>query len=319
MIMKTTDRLASLKGERRPICLAIGYFDGVHRGHRLILLSTMAAARDCGGVAWVLTFATHPLSVIAPAKAPKLLTSGEHKTQLLASLGMDGCLILKFTRAFASLEPEEFVDSLCRNAPTLHCIAIGDNWRFGRNGAGDTSLLKTLMQRRGVSVAALQPVMWRGAPVSSTRIRNCVSKGQLDGAYRMLGRPFSILGTVRHGLEIGRKLGFPTANIDPQTEMVPPHGIYAVQANIGRGIVVDGVMSIGVRPTLEKGKSNSVTYELHIPGFSGNLYGRKVEVYFIRRLRDERKFESPAALVTQIKLDIKAASRAISVSANKIM
>ncbi|MEI6218098.1 MAG: bifunctional riboflavin kinase/FAD synthetase [bacterium] len=317
--MKTTDRLASLKGEHRPICLAIGYFDGVHRGHRLILLSTIAAARDCGGVAWCLTFASHPLSVIAPSKAPKLLTSREHKTQLLTALGMDGCLILKFTRAFAAQEPEEFVHSLCKNAPTLRSISIGDNWRFGRNGAGDTSLLTTLMGRSGVSVAALQPVMWRGAPVSSTRIRTSVSKGQLDGAYRMLGRPFSILGTVGHGLKIGRTLGFPTANIHPQTEMVPPNGIYAVQANIGRGIVVDGVLSIGVRPTFEKEKCNSVTYELHIPGFSGNLYGRKVEVHFISRLRDERKFDSPASLVRQIKLDIKAASRAIFDSANKII
>lgn len=317
--MKTTDRLATLKGEHRPVCLAIGYFDGVHRGHRMVLLSTIAAAKNCGGAAWVLTFATHPLNLLNPSKAPKLLTSVTHKARLLAALGMDGCLILKFTRAFAELEPKEFVDTLLRNIPTLRSVAVGDNWRFGRNGAGDTTLLQTLMRRKGVSVAALHPVMWRGAPVSSTRIRNFVAQGRLDSACRMLGRPFGVLGVVRHGLGIGRKLGFPTANLDLQTEVVPPNGIYAVQANIGRGIVMDGVMSIGTRPTFAEGTSNSVTYELHIPGFSGNLYGRQVEVYFICKLRDERKFDSPAKLVIQIERDIKAAARAIFVSANKVI
>lgn len=317
--MKITDRLSTLRNERRPVCMAAGFFDGIHRGHRMVLLSTLAAARDCNGTAWVLTFDTHPMKVLSPSRAPPLLTSGEHKARLLASLGIDGCLMLKFTRSFAGLEPARFVDELCRNSPTLQTMVVGSNWRFGKNGAGDFRRLRALMQERGIRVFAVQPVMWHGSAVSSTRIRNSVTRGRLGDAFNMLDRPFSILGTVGRGRKVGRTLGFPTANLDPHNEVRPPNGVYAVQADIGGHIVVDGVMNIGTRPTFSSGAPAAVTFELHLPHFTGNLYGRTVEVFFVRKLRGERRFRSPSALAAQIARDVESAFRSLSKDTHKIM
>lgn len=317
--MKTTSRLSTLKNERRPVCMAAGFFDGLHRGHRVVLLSTMAAARECNGVSWVLTFAEHPMKMLDPSRAPLLLTCGEHKARLLKSLGVDGCLMLEFTRAFAGMTPAEFVDELCRNVPTLKTIVVGSNWRFGAKGAGDFRCLRTLMRKKGVAVFAVDPVVWRGAVVSSTRIRNCVAKGRLGDAFSMLGRPFSIMGTVERGRRIGRTIGFPTANLAPCNEVRPPNGVYAVQADIGGRMVVDGVMNIGTRPTFAGDKSAATTLELHLPGFTGNLYGRDVEVFFIRKLRDEKKFATPAALAAQIARDVRMASRCLKKEMHKII
>lgn len=316
--MNRTDRLATLRRERRPVCIAAGFFDGIHRGHRSVLLTTIAAARECNGTAWVLTFEPHPLKVLNPVIAPLLLTCAEHKARLLASLGMDGCLTLKFTRALANRTPAAFVDELCRNVPTLHTMVVGNDWQFGRNGAGNIECLRMLMQKRNVPVMTVEPVIWRGAAISSTRIRNSVAQGRLDKAFNMLGRPFSILGKVIHGRKIGRTIGFPTANINPCNDVRPVNGVYAVQADIGSNIVVNGVMSIGTRPTFATAHA-ATTYELHVPKFSGNLYGRTVEIFFIRKLRDERKFDSPAALATQIARDIKMASVVLAKDTDKII
>lgn len=316
--MNRTGRLATLRRERRPVCIAAGFFDGVHLGHRSVLLSTIAAAGKCNGTAWALTFEPHPMKVLDPARAPLLLTCAEHKARLMAALGMDGCLMLKFTRAYSGMEPEAFVADLCRNSPTLKTMVVGHDWRFGRNGAGDFNCLRTLMKKKGVSVLSVPPVMWRGKVISSTRIRECVLKGRLDEAFNMLGRPFSFLGKVTRGHRIGRELGFPTANIAPCNDVRPANGVYAVQADIGAHVVADGVMNIGTRPTFRGGEA-STTYELHIPGFSGNLYGRTVEVFFVRKLREERRFASLEALAAQIAKDVKTASSALSKDSHKII
>ncbi|MEI6808129.1 MAG: riboflavin biosynthesis protein RibF, partial [bacterium] len=266
----------------------------------------------------VLTFEPHPVKVLNPAMAPPLLTCAEHKARLLATLGMNGCLTLKFTRALASKTPAAFVDELCQNVPTLHTMVVGNDWQFGRNGTGNIECLRTLMQMRHIPVLGVDPVMWHGAAISSTRIRNSVAHGRLDNALSMLGRPFSILGKVIHGCKIGRTLGFPTANINPCNDVRPVHGVYAVQADIGENIVVDGVMSIGIRPTFAT-TTAATTYELHIPKFTGSLYGRTVEVFFIRKLRNERRFRSPTALAAQIARDVRMASIVLSKDTDKII
>ena len=317
--MKITRRLSTLVNERRPVCIAAGFFDGLHRGHKMVLLSTVATARACGGTAWALTFENHPLSVLRPDLAPPLLTSVAQKTGLLAAMGMDGCLMLRFTRAFADQDPAGFVDALCRNVPALQALVIGANWRFGRNGTGDYRTLTTLMKPYAVAVSAVRPVRWHGLPVSSTRIRNSVAMGRLNDAFSMLGRPFSIAGTVRRGRRIGRTLGFPTANLAPHSQVRPPDGVYAVQADIGGHIMVDGVLNIGNRPTFGRAQAAAPSIELHLPGFSGSLYGRDVEVFFIRRMRPERRFASAAALAAQIARDVRMASRCIRKDAHKII
>ncbi|MEI6972342.1 MAG: bifunctional riboflavin kinase/FAD synthetase [bacterium] len=317
--MKTTSRLSTLKSAQRPICIAAGFFDGLHRGHRAVLLSTIAAARECAGAAWVLTFETHPMKTLCPERAPLMLTCDEHKKRLLCSLGMDGCLMLRFNRSFANMTPEEFADELCGNVPSLQTIVVGSNWRFGRNGTGNHRNLRNLMKKRGVSVIAVDPLVWHGQAISSTRIRTAVARGKLGAACGMLGRPFSVLGTVMRGRGIGKTIGFPTANLAPCNEVRPPDGVYAVQADIGLNMVVDGVMNIGTRPTFSSEPNPVSTLELFLPEFSGNLYGRTIEVFFINKIRNEQKFASPAALARQIARDVKEAVSYLKKAAQKII
>ena len=301
--MKTVTDLSRLRTEKRLACLALGVFDGVHRGHRQIVRRTVARAAREGGEAWILSFDAHPDKVLRPRFAPALLTSTPHKLDILAELGIDGCVLVHFTPRFATMEPETFVARLCKTAPGLRAIFVGKDWRFGKAGRGDVALLSREAGRHGIAVEAVPPVRWRGAVISSTRIRNAIGQGKLKAAAAMLGRPFSLMGNVVHGKRIGRKLGFPTANIDPHNEACPPIGVYAVRARLA-GRTYDGVISIGLRPTFEHGKGRRVTVELHLLDFARNIYGKTIEVFFLARLRGERRFASARDLAAQIARDI---------------
>jgi len=315
--MKTVSTLRALKQIRKPICMAAGFFDGLHRGHRALLLAAISSARSNNGSAWIFTFAAHPLRTLSPAKAPLLLTSRDHKLKLLKSMGMDGCLMLNFSRRLANLPPEKFIEQLCRNVPSLKCMIIGNNWRFGRGGAGSIALLRRTMAKKGISVIVVEPVRCGNEIISSTRIRESVLNGRMEDARMMLGRPFSIYGIVVRGKAIGRRIGFPTANIDSHNEIRPPNGIYAVQADIGHRIIVNGVLSIGTRPTFSS--DGKTTIELHIPGFHQNLYGRAIEIFFIRKIRDERKFQTVEQLTKQVARDIAIASMILKKESEKIV
>lgn len=294
----------ALRNDPRPVFLAVGFFDGVHRGHRNVVRRAVVRARRIHGRAWVMTFDPHPLDVLSPGSAPPLLTSNFHKLELLRREGPNGCLLLSFTRQLARLTPEAFAARLLSAVPTLREILVGTNWRFGREGVGTPQLLARLVAPRGVTVTVVEPVRFAGRPISSTRIRSAVTLGRLGTAARMLGRPFSVLGTVVHGQAIGRQLGFPTANLDVQNEVLPPCGVYAARARVGT-FRFKAVLNLGFKPTtLHHHPAALPTLEVHLPGFSGNLYGKVMEVCFLRKLRNERHFSSPEALRRQIARDI---------------
>lgn len=303
--MKIIHNLSDLKDQRRVACLAIGVFDGVHRGHREVIARTVRYARAHGGKAWILTFDGHPARALDPASAPSLITSTEHKLRLLARLRVDGCLLIRFTPAFARLKPEAFLSRLWGAAPALRSIFVGGNWRFGRGGKGNPRLLERLARPRGVRVNVVPPVRRNGRVISSTRIRRCVWLGRIEEASGLLGRRFSVLGTVVPGRGIGRSLGFPTANIEPHGEVLPPPGVYAVFARIG-GRTRKSVVYVGSRPTFESPRA-PVVLEVHVLGLRDRLYGRRIEVFFVSRLRGDRTFASLTALARQIRRDVERA------------
>ncbi|MFH1477807.1 MAG: bifunctional riboflavin kinase/FMN adenylyltransferase [Verrucomicrobiota bacterium] len=338
--MKLGFKLACLRDQRHPVLLAAGFFDGIHRGHQTIIRKIVGAARRKRGAAWVMTFDTHPLKVLHPKMAPRLLTSTPHKLRLLQALGVHGCIIIPFTRALARQEPKAFIAMLARSIPALHQIVIGRNWTFGRQGRGNPAMLKSLAPCFGFKVMVIPPVRWRGTVVSSTRIRAAVLAGRLTEAAGMLGRPFSLLGTVVPGRGLGRKLGIPTANLNPHNEVVPPDGVYIVRA-CWDGFVYPGIINLGVRPTVKNVKREAWSVdrpspvecvltsnlcppfnarrstlhvlrparvlELHVFGLRRNLYGKTIEVTFLKKLRRERIFPSLEALRRRIREDIERA------------
>jgi riboflavin kinase/FMN adenylyltransferase len=296
---------ASVRDPRRPVALAAGFFDGVHRGHQRVIARTVAAAKARGGRAWVLTFDTHPLRVLNPAAAPRLLTSLPHKLRMLNRLGIDACLALPFTRGLARLKPKAFIETLSRHIPTLSEVLVGGNWRFGSHGRGGPELLTRLGRPLGFRTTVVPPVRHGGLPVSSTRIRDAVTAGRLAESAVMLGRPFSAWGTVVPGEHRGRGIGYPTANLDTHNEVLPPEGVYAVHAVLdNRTVCLDGVLNLGVRPTFHPRATAAPVLEMHLLDFKQTLYGRDIEVFFVARLRDERPFARTAELARQIALDI---------------
>ncbi|MDD4872149.1 MAG: bifunctional riboflavin kinase/FAD synthetase [Kiritimatiellae bacterium] len=306
--MKIITDLILLSREHRPVVLAAGFFDGLHRGHRCVIDKSVSEARRIGGVAWVLTFDTHPMRILRPGSAPLMLTSNRHKLKLLEKMHIDGCLLMPFTRLLAGLNPEAFVALLSSAVPTLTRIFVGKNWRFGHREEGDAKMLVKLAQKLFIKVTVVKPVLMSGRIISSTRIRKEVAKGNLADAEGMLGRPFSILGTVVKGRAVGRKIGFPTANLKTFNEVLPPFGVYAVHAVIGKR-VLDGVVNIGIRPTFGGSNRRKSTIEVHLFKYRGDLYGREVEIFFIRKLRDERRFKSVNDLKKQIERDKRSASK----------
>ena len=305
--MKLGSKLACLRGQRRPVLLAAGFFDGMHRGHQAIIRKIVSAARRERGAAWVMTFDTHPRKVLFPMAAPRLLTSTPHKLRLLKALGVHGCIVIPFTRSLARLAPKAFIAMLALAAPALRQIVIGRNWTFGRQGRGTPAMLKALAPCFGFKVTVIPPVRWHGTVVSSTRIRTAVLAGRLAEAAGMLGRPFSLLGKVMPGRGLGRKLGIPTANLNPHNEVAPPDGVYIVRARWD-GVDYPGIVNLGVRPTLALPKERPARMlELHIFGLHRNLYGKAIEVTFLKKLRRERVFPSLEALQRQIRKDIERA------------
>ena len=283
-------------------------FDGVHIGHRLVLDSAVREARRCGGQAWALTFDQHPLSVLAPEHRPPLLTPLEVRIERLAETGIAGCLVLPFTRKLAALSPAEFITLLCGSARRVVNFRCGANWRFGARAAGDIAELSRLGKAHGFRVTVVRAAEFHGRTVSSTRIREAIQHGNLTNATAMLGRPYSIRETVVRGRGVGRELGMATANVHPSAEVLPPIGIYAVRTWVGDR-PVEGVACFGFRPTFADARPKTPILETHFLDFEGDLYGATLDIAFIARLRDERKYPSPEALMKQVRRDISAARR----------
>lgn len=290
--------MEELRGLEAPVHLALGVFDGVHLGHQEVIGRAVAAARREGGSAGVLTFDPYPLWVLAPEKAPKrLLASLDHKAGILGDLSVDFLLALPFDREQAKVEAEDFVAALVDAGARTICA--GEDWRFGHRRGGDRLLLRSMADRLGFHFEAVPPVMKDGDRISSTRIRQAVRDGNLEAAARMLGRPYTVAGEVVKGRQLGRELGFPTANLERGEEQYPPDGVWAVRAAFD-GRVEDGVANLGLRPTVD---GESRLLEVHLLDPPPDLYGKTLEVEFVRRIRGQERFEGLEALKAQIARD----------------
>ena len=284
--------------------LTLGNFDGVHRGHQAIFARVVAAARQCGGDAVALTFTPHPMAVLRPEHAPPALTSLRDKLTLVAESGIDVVLLQRFTRQFATMPAEEFVERFIVGAVGVSKLVVGHSVSFGRERRGNAALLQELGARLGFEVEVIGPVAVDGHVVSSSAIRGAVAAGDMRLAAALLGRPHRVAGRVVAGKRRGASIGFPTANIAVRAGMVPPDGVYAVYADVD-GSSLPGAANIGHNPTF--GANAPRTVEVHLLDFSGDLYGRRMGVSFVERLREEIKFDSVDALVAQIRLDAERA------------
>ena len=283
-----------------PLVLAIGQFDGVHRGHQAVFRAAVESARAAAGVPGCLTFFPHVAQLLNPARAPLLLATPEQNQALIAAAGIAQIHAFPFTREFAAMDPEEFLALLKLEFPALAEIVVGRNFTFGRNRAGHSGTLPALAAAIGCRAQIVPHVELDGAPVSSTRIRAAVAAGDLPLAKAMLGRPFSLTGAVVHGRAVGRTLGFPTANLAPGNLAVPAHGVYIAETLVD-GRVWPSAVNIGIAPTV---RNEDALVETHLLGFTGDLIGKTVEIIFHRRLRPEQRFSSLEDLKAAIRRDL---------------
>jgi riboflavin kinase / FMN adenylyltransferase len=300
--------IAELSRVPGPVFLAIGVFDGVHLGHQAVIRRALADAQAAGGTAVVVTFHPHPVRVLRPEQAPRLLTSTPHKIRLVRDLGVEHLLVIPFDASFAATPPAQFVRALAAACASLREICVGHAWSFGKGRAGNLDLLKTLGDELGFDEVGVAAVKVDDQIVSSTLIRAAVQAGNLAAAKRLLGRDYTVLGTVVEGDRLGRKLGFPTANLSAHNEQFPPDGVYAVEA-LWRGQQLRGVVNIGVRPTIRNASGERVL-ELHLFDFATEIYGEEIEVTFRHYLRGERKFAGIDELREQIARDVVVAREA---------
>jgi riboflavin kinase / FMN adenylyltransferase len=299
--MKIIHAANELKTGGKRVCLAIGFFDGVHLGHQQIIRQTIADARQHDGIALVLTFDKHPNAIVAPEKTPPLIYSLPQKLRAVQSLGTEDILLIGFDKEFSRQTGEEFVRALARDFGKIHSICVGANFAFGHKRSGNVALLKKLGAELHFHVHGLSAVSLDGQAVSSTRIREVIRAGNLDDASQMLGRPYAICGKVVLGDKLGRTLGFPTANLDVAGLVLPPNGVYAAVTR-HEGRLYRTALNIGIRPTVATGRQLRV--EAHLLDFDGDLYGQELELEIGEKLRDEKKFGSPAELKEQIARDI---------------
>lgn len=290
------------------LCLTLGIYDGVHLGHQKIIRRVVERAKEIGGMSCVVTFDPHPREVLIPDTAPDLLTSTKKKIELLKALGLDAVCLIRFTREFAQVEARKFVKDFLINTLRTRAIVEGYDWRFGKGRKGDVELLREIGKDNGYEVEQVDGVVIDGQIVSSTLIRELVLEGNLDKAAAYLGREHSITGDIVEGSRMGREIGFPTANIEPHHEAIPPNGIYAVRVDVA-GERKNGTLNIGVRPTVTEEKKRTI--EVHIMDFYRDIYNEEIEVTFVERLRDEKKFPSVEALTDQIKKDVEKARRVL--------
>jgi riboflavin kinase/FMN adenylyltransferase len=280
--------------------LALGNFDGLHRGHQKILDRLRRVAAERGATSVVMIFDPHPPRIVRPDKAPLLLMTKTQKLEALARAGVQGAAIVRFTPELSRWSPETFVQAVLVDWLHVAEVWVGANFLFGHDRAGNFTLLRALGARYGFKTEKIDPVRYKDFVVSSTRIRRLVAEGRVDEAGALLGRQYYVDGTAVRGDGRGRTIGFPTANLCTENELLPPHGVYATTATID-GVVRPSVTNIGVRPTVDR--SGRTTMETHIFDVDRDLYGATIRVGFVLRLRDERAFDSVDALRDQIAAD----------------
>ncbi|HTW63635.1 MAG TPA: bifunctional riboflavin kinase/FAD synthetase [Bryobacteraceae bacterium] len=289
-------------GDFGPCAITIGNFDGVHAGHRKILRRVVALAREEGWKAAALTFDPHPAKLLAPAKAPRLLTTLKERARMMLEQGIDEILILPFTRDVAALSPDDFARKILADKLGARAVLVGSNFRFGRGASGDASMLEQLGEHYSFETDVLPPVVWRKRMISSSEIRRLIEAGEVSTACRMLCRPHRLEGVVVHGEGVGAKQTVPTLNLDTTAEVVPKDGVYVTRTHEVNGTREwPSITNVGYRPTFDGQHRTIETYLL------SPLEGAppaEIAVEFLRRVRDERKFESPEALKAQILRDV---------------
>jgi|SRR6185503_5957363 riboflavin kinase/FMN adenylyltransferase len=305
--MKILHRASDLAPSGRKVCVAIGVFDGVHLGHQQVIRQTISDAQQYEALAVAVTFDKHPNVVVAPTRVPPLIYSLPQKVRAIESLGVDATWMIHFDEAFSGQTGEEFVRALARDFGHLRSVCVGSEFTFGHKRSGDVSLLRKLGEQLHFTVHGLAAIALGGRTVSSTRIRDAIRQGRLDDASQMLGRNYALAGPVVKGDQLGRKLGFPTANVDAAGLALPPNGVYVAHAVTG-GRTLRAAVNIGLRPTVQ-GAPTAPRVEAHLLDFEGDLYGQELELAFVRKLRDERKLESLEALREQIQRDVAEARR----------
>ena len=286
--------------------LALGNFDGLHRGHIKIIERVRRVAFERAGTSLVLTFDPHPPRIVRPDKAPPLLMTLEQKVEALGKAGIQGVAIVTFTHDLSRWQPEAFVKTVLVDWLRVAEVWVGADFLFGRDRSGNFSLLRALGGQYGYRAEKIDPVRYKEFVISSTRIRRLIAEGRVDEASALLGHHFYIDGAVVRGAGRGRELGVPTANIVSANELIPPHGVYATTAIVD-GVIYPSVTNIGLRPTFES--TTKTTIEAHILEMNADLYDKQVRLGFVQRLRDERRFPDVDALKAQIEADVRRAAR----------
>ena len=286
--------------------LALGNFDGLHRGHLKIVERVRRGAAEHGGTPMAMTFDPHPSRIVRPDKAPPLLMTKAQRLEALDRAGIGAVAVVRFTTELSRWDPEAFVRTVLVDWLRVSEVWVGANFLFGHDRSGNFSTLRTLGQRYGFRADKIDPVRYKEFVVSSTRIRRLVAEGRMDEAGALLGHPYYVDGTVVAGKRRGRELGFPTANLQSENELLPPNGVYATTTTID-GVVHASLTNVGMRPTF--GDTTKPIIEAYILGFNGDLYGRSLRLGFVQRLRDERKFEDVDALRAQMEADRRRAER----------
>lgn len=286
--------------------LSIGNFDGVHRGHQAVLRHVVERASDLECPAAVMTFDPHPVKLLRPSHAPKLLSTLEQRIERIVATGVNEVLVVPFTHRLARMEADRFVREVLVGRLEIREVYIGNNFRFGADRGGDVNLLVGMGRRLGFDAASAPTVVVDGEPVSSSRVRAAVARGDVAGAATLLGRPHFLDGVVIEGRRLGRQLGFPTLNLEPDNELMPGFGVYVTAVWIPSfRRLFHAVTNVGVRPTIYD--DSATTVESHVLDFSADVYGEPIRLFLLDRLRDERSFPSAVDLMAQIRRDVDAA------------
>ena len=300
--MKVIDGIENINEAFPNVCVALGTFYGIHKGHQAVIGGAVKRAKELNGTSMVFTFSPHPLKVVTSSTGPKLINSKEEKIYYLEQLGVDVVIFANFTIEFSNIHPEKFIKNIMKDILNVKELYVGFNYTFGKGGIGNTDYLTELSKKYDISINVIPPVKAEGKIISSTLIRKHIAKGELHLAKEYLGNNFIISGEVVHGKQFGRKIGFPTANLRIANKVYPPYGVYGVTVLIeGYAKEYFGIMNIGLNPTLKPGEHS---IEVNIFDFDDDIYGKNIVLKLIQFIRPEEKFDGMESLKEQIKKDV---------------